>query len=178
MVQVGDVLNQRCKVVDIVCGAELRALSAEASGMIGSGPSVAVVDELHLLGLLGQRGLDLVHGLESGMFARAEPMICYITTAPVRAAIGIYSEVLGHTRKVVSGEIDDRRTLALLYEIPEGENYKDSTTWWRSNRDLGVPIQRAEVGTHRPGPSAEKFGAVPPDDPEPVDREVERARAQ
>jgi phage terminase large subunit-like protein len=128
------------RILDVKTHGELKALSTEAGGVIGTGPSSFVVDELHQVALLGEKGLDLVHGLESGMLARREPLRAFITTAPVRVAGTAYTEVISYARGVLSGEIDDRRTLALLYEVPEGVDYQNPDNWHYSNPSLGRTI--------------------------------------
>lgn len=139
------VTDFRHQIVHAETGTELKALSTEASQVIGTGPSMAIVDELHLLGLMGEHGLDLVHGLESGMMARREPLMVYITTAPVSESRGIYLEVMSHARKVMAGEVDDRRTLAVMYEIPPQLDHEDPAHWWRSNPSLGVTVQLPDL---------------------------------
>jgi phage terminase large subunit-like protein len=139
------VVDFQHRLIDEQTGTELKALSTEAGAVIGTGPSVAIIDELHLIGLLGQKGLDLVHNMESGMLARAEPMSIYISTAPVQQALGVYREVVDHARKVLTGELDDRRTLALLYEIPPELDHEDPANWWRSNPSLGTTVQLPDL---------------------------------
>ena len=109
----------RHQIDDRENGGQIHAIAAELTGAIGSNPSFAVVDELHLIGGLGDRGGALVRALESGQHARAEPMLLFITTAATKEPAGIYLEVLQHARAVFKGEIDDRRTLVVDFDLLE-----------------------------------------------------------
>ena len=129
------------RIIDKVSGTRFTAMSSERAGVIGAGANVAVIDELHLIGLLGQRGTDLVHGVESGMLSRRERLVIFITTAPRREAAGIYSEVMDHARRVFEGKEDDRRTLAVMFEIPSDMDHESPANWWRSNPNIGHTIR-------------------------------------
>jgi len=122
-------------------GGTIVAASAELTATVGAGASVAIIDELHILGSLGTRGANLVRAVESGQHARAEPLLIYITTASIDEPAGIYRDVDDYAHRVAQGDVDDRRFLPVLFEVPAELDATDPANWWRSNPNLGVTLQ-------------------------------------
>ena len=146
-------------------GATIKAFASESgASLVGLHCSMAIFDELHAIGsALGERGKDIVHAIESGMVSRSNPLICYITTAPIRTRAGVYDEISGHAEKVFSGVYDDRRTLVLDFRIPAGLDYNDPANWHYSNPCLGTTLtldalkERHDVAQARGGDALAEF---------------------
>ena len=148
-------LKRRFKIADYLHratdtspgGAEIKAYASESgNALVGLNPSAFICDELHAIGaMLGERGLDLVHAVESGMLARPNALSIFITTAPVKLRAGIYAEVAGHAEAIFAGEVDDRRTLVLDYSIPESLDYDDPENWFYANPSMPATITQAAL---------------------------------
>ena len=97
MIRADGVLAERFEIVDgrhfvryLPTSSQARAISSEMASVVGAGPSLAIVDELHLMGAT-PRGAKLVSQIRTGSVARREPMLLSISTAPVDRAEGIFA---------------------------------------------------------------------------------------
>ncbi len=138
------------RIDDRKTGGNLVAASAELTATIGSGINVAIIDELHIIGTLGERGSNLVRAVETGQAARDEPLIVYITTASLDEPAGIYRDVDAYARRVLAGEVDDPHFLPVIFEIPPTLDASDPANWWRANPNIGraVDLDRMEREYH------------------------------
>lgn len=109
------------------------------ASIVGAGPSLAVVDELHLLGAT-PRGAKLVNQIRTGSVARREPLLVSISTAPVERSEGIFDTTFRKAERVISGKETDPRFLAWLCEIPEKLDAEDPANWHWSNPSLGYTV--------------------------------------
>jgi phage terminase large subunit-like protein len=136
------VVDYTHRIVDGEAGHELKAFASEgAAGLMGLNPACFICDELHAIGAaLGERGVDIVHAVESGMLNRSEPLAVFITTAPQRIAAGIYKEVSDHAEAVIAGEVEDRRCLVLDFVVPPELDYREPGNWHYSNPGLGTTV--------------------------------------
>jgi phage terminase large subunit-like protein len=132
------IAQHRHVIEDSENGGQIIAASADLTSSIGKGASVAIVDELHLIGTLGSTGADLVRSIETGQGAVEEPLLMYVTTASLDTPAGVYANVDEYAHKVARGEVDDRRFLPVLFEMLPGEDADDPATWWRSNPSIGT----------------------------------------
>jgi phage terminase large subunit-like protein len=127
--------------------SQVRAISAEMASTVGLNPSLAVVDELHLLGGT-PKGQKLVNQLRTGSVARPQPLLISISTAPVSLRAGIFESTYQKAKRVFSGEEDDPRFFPLLCEVPAHLDPEDPANWHWSNPSLGytVTVERLQAG--------------------------------
>lgn len=139
----------------------LKAVACELSSTVGQIPSLYVVDEVHLIGLV-QKGAALIRQLSSGAAVRPNPMGIYLTTAPVGKSAGIFNSTYNRAKRILSGKAPNDRMMPTVFELPdiEGFNVEDPKYWWMSNPSLGVTFtqnwleREFEIAKGDPDPSA------------------------
>ena len=105
----------------------LMPLTKNAEGTEGSNPSFATIDEYHL----HQDNIQ-VDTIETGMGTRDNPMLWIITTAGFDISLPCYE----YEQKVVQAldgleELD--RTFVLIFDMDEGDDWKDPENWKKVN---------------------------------------------
>jgi phage terminase large subunit-like protein len=120
-------------------GSRARAVAANMVSLVGFNPSVAIVDELHLLGAT-PKGAKLIGQIRTGSVARKEPLLCSFSTAPTDISAGIFATTMAKARRVIAGEEIDPRFFAWLCEIPEGLDPEDPANWHWSNPSMGFSV--------------------------------------
>jgi phage terminase large subunit-like protein len=134
-------LLKRCKLYksSIVIphkNSTIQFLSSEHRGKHGFNPSLCLVDEFHV-----QKNRDLIDVLESGMGARAEPLVVYITTAGMER-IGPCYEEWQRALKVRDGIISDPTFLPCIYAAPDDADPFSEETWTIASPNYGVTIRK------------------------------------
>jgi phage terminase large subunit-like protein len=118
------------------CSSFLRAISADAHTKHGYSPQLAIVDELHV-----QPNRALVDVLKTGMGARRQPLMIYLTTADfVRPSI--CNETLDYARGVRDGTTEDRSFLPVIYEATREDDPYDEAVWAKANPGFPVSPKR------------------------------------
>lgn len=134
-------LAERCKVYQrsIVHhdGGSYKAISAEADTKFGYNPHVVVVDELHV-----QRDDQLVNALKTGMGARTQPLMIYITTADYWRE-SICNQTYQYACSVRDGIIKNAAFLPVIYEASKGDDWKSPKTWEKANPNFNVTVPQA-----------------------------------
>jgi len=120
-------------------GAVYRALSSEAFTKEGLNPSRVLFDELH-----AQPNDELWNVMNQGSDTRAQPLIVGISTFGKKTdASGedtVCFQQYQYAKKVMSGEVDDLRYGARIYETNDrvrGFNYLDRAVWEQANPAYG-----------------------------------------
>jgi phage terminase large subunit-like protein len=146
MLRADPVLAQRFEIVDHRhtlryprTSSRVRAIPADLASLVGFNPSLAIVDELHLLGRT-PKGAKLVNQVRTGNVARAEPLLFSISTAPTERSEGIFHSTMQKARRVIAGEEIDPRFFAWICEIPEHLDADDPANWHWSNPSLGYTV--------------------------------------
>ncbi len=134
-------LLKRCKIYknSIVIPhkqSTIQFLSSEHKGKHGYNPSLVVVDEYHV-----QPNRDLVDVLESGMGARAEPLVIYVTTAGMDRVGPCYDE-WQRALKVKDGLIDDPTFLPCIFAAPDDADPFDEATWRIAMPNYGTTVRQ------------------------------------
>lgn len=114
----------------------IQILSRESKTKHGFNPSLVIVDELHV-----QPNRALIDVLTSGMGARAEPLVIYISTAGLDRAGPCYDE-FQRAVKVRDGIIDDPTYLPCLYYAEESDDPFSEETWKRAQPNYLVTVTR------------------------------------
>lgn len=115
--------------------AKFRALSAEVAKQEGLNIHGLCFDELHT-----QRTRAMWDTLLYGGAAREQPIKIAITTAGVYEPHAIGWEQHEYARKILSGQVEDWTTLALIYAADDADDWKDPKVWARVNPSWGVTI--------------------------------------
>lgn len=114
-------------------GGILRVLSRVAETAHGLNVSGAIVDEVHTLRL--RRGL--VEAIETGVGARDQPLIVFITTADEAEEGTIYDEKHTYTRNVALGIVNDPGHYGVIWAAKETDDPFVESTWRKANPGLG-----------------------------------------
>jgi phage terminase large subunit-like protein len=120
-------------------GGVYRALSSEAFTKEGLNPSRVLFDELH-----AQPNWELWNVMNQGSDTRSQPLILAISTFGVRADSSGEDSVCytqyQYAKKIMSGEVDDPRYGARIYETNDqakGFDYLDPKVWAAANPAMG-----------------------------------------
>lgn len=119
---------------DVVTGSRFRSLPADGRKAHGLSPSFVVCDEVAQWH--GRRGRDLFEALETGMGARAEPLLLTISTKSGDPT-SLMSELVAYGEKVISGDISDPAFHATIYSAPDDADPWAEETWFACNPALG-----------------------------------------
>lgn len=107
----------------------LRVLSSVAETAHGLNVSGAVVDEVHTL----RRKAGLVDALETGVGARDQPLLLYITTADEAEDGTPYDEKHTYTLNVASGIISDPSFYGVVWGAEDGDDPFAESTWAKAS---------------------------------------------
>jgi phage terminase large subunit-like protein len=133
------------------------AVSAELASLVGFNPSLALVDELHLMGATPKGG-KLMNQARTGNVGRREPLIVSISTAPLDRSAGIFEATRAKARRVISGEEIDPHFFAWICETPPGLDPADPANWHWSNPSLGYTLSlerlKASMASAQSDPAA------------------------
>jgi phage terminase large subunit-like protein len=151
------VVDYRHTITYAATNSKITALSAELAATVGLNPSLALVDELHLLGAT-PKGQQLVSQLRTGAIARREPLMFSISTAPADRSQGIFESTYQKAKRVISGAEIDPRFFGWICEVSAGLDPEDPNNWHWSNPSLGytVTVERlmAELESARTDPAS------------------------
>ena len=134
-------LLKRCKIYkgSIVVPhkkSTIQFLSSEHKGKHGFNPSLVVVDEYHV-----QKNRDLVDVLESGMGARAEPLVIYVTTAGMDRVGPCYDE-WQRALKIQQGLLVDPTFLPCIHAADDTDDIFAESTWAKANPNYNITVRK------------------------------------
>lgn len=125
------------------------AVSHEARTTEGKNSHVVIFDEYHV-----HKTDEVKESLRSGMAARTQPLFFIITTA----GTDLTSPCYDYRRNLVNmleGKVNYEDTFAIIYNMDDGDDWKDPKNWHKSNPNLNVSVQldfllsdfkKAEIG--------------------------------
>jgi phage terminase large subunit-like protein len=117
--------------------SKFEALSKEFKGFDGLNPSLILLDEV-----AAQTDADLLNVLTSGQYSRVAPLSLLITTGHHSLQTVGRLEYEGAQRLLdKSIGVKDERTFAILYELDEGDDWRDESVWIKANPNLGVSVK-------------------------------------
>lgn len=114
-------------------GGVFRALSRIAETAHGLNVHAAVVDEVHV-----HRSRDLIDAITTGVGARDQPLVVFLTTADDASEGSIYDELHGLTEKVANRVVTDPGHYGVIWAAPEDADPFAPETWYRANPGLGT----------------------------------------
>lgn len=111
--------------------------SKTAGGKHGVNASLGIVDEF---------GMSPDHGaskaIKTSMASRRERLMFYITTAGFNMAGPCYQELRKVGIQVLEGTVQKDNYLVIIYEMDEGDDWKDEKNWKKCNPNLDVSVNR------------------------------------
>ena len=110
-------------------------LSSDRDTLDGLNVHFAGIDEYHAHPTDG-----VANVLRSGMQARRNPMHLTITTAGFNKESPCY-ELQKTCKEILDGVKHDDAQFAIIYELDEGDDWTDSSTWIKANPSLGVALR-------------------------------------
>ena len=106
-------------------------IGQDSDGRDGRSPSCIIADETH-----EWKNFDLLNKFESGMVKVQDPVTWMITTAGYLPQ-GPNSEFIRACKNVLQGITDDPELLPFIYEMDEGDDWKDPAVWAKVNPGIG-----------------------------------------
>ena len=117
-----------------VSKGRIRMMTSDAKLGDGFNPHFAIVDEYHSL-----INDDVPNVLMSGMGMRENPMMIYITTAGFNLSSAC-KEYRDMCVSILQGNIQDDTIFPLIYELDEGDDWKNSKVWKKACPSLGITV--------------------------------------
>lgn len=127
---------------------EFRPLAADADNLDGLGPSRNLIDEMH-----AHKSRDLLNVLETGSGSRSQPLTIIATTSgdsldgtsPCWQVRGEMLAMLKGELPAVNGRPGGLHMFAAIYELDEGDDWRDADLWIKSNPALGHTKDREQM---------------------------------
>lgn len=122
--------------------ASLQVKSFDPSVLTGVKPAGVLLDELHVVS--GNANADRVVGqLRGGLISQPEGFLTFITTQSERPPAGVFKAELDKARAIRDGKRAGAM-LPVLYEFPDGVDWRDTSNWWMvtPNRGRSITIER------------------------------------
>ncbi len=119
-------------------------LTGKPDGKHGRSPTVILGDEIH-----EWITRELADNLRQGTGSRLQPIELYASTAGKKSArVGF--EWFEESQAILRGDVEDERTLVVLFAIGEDDDWTDETTWAKANPSLGLtPTKEFLRGEYR-----------------------------
>ena len=117
-------------------GGELKTQSSNADSLDSFRSSLTVLDEYHEM-----KDKSLIKVITSGQVSRDEPLFLIISSAGFHKDYPIYEDY-EHSKKILSGEIQDDMTFIMIFELDNPDKEKDNPAMWKkANPSLGVAVK-------------------------------------
>lgn len=100
----------------------------------GSSPSCAIVDEVH-----EHKDSRLIDTMITGMGAREQPLMLYITTAGDNISGPCYQLQL-EAQKILEGTVENDTLFSLIYGIDQGDDWTELDNLIKANPNYGVSV--------------------------------------
>jgi phage terminase large subunit-like protein len=145
MAQAAPLLAGRVKTLrDVIryepTGGFFRVLSRLADAAHGLNVHGAVIDEIHV-----HRDRALIDAIETGVGARAQPLVVCITTADEGDDFTIYAEKRQEVVNLAEGHAVDARVWGVIWASPDDEDPFSPDVWARCNPGLGRSVSLASL---------------------------------
>lgn len=118
--------------------SKFKPLAKNSNTLDGLNGKAFCVDELHALE--GPNGRRLYEVCRQAQSAATSPLLLVTTTAGY-VRLGVYDDLYGLAASIVDGTIDGDaadRFLPIIYELDQGDDWRDPATWAKANPSLGT----------------------------------------
>lgn len=112
----------------------IKPFSKDTKNKDGLNPSCGICDERH-----AWKTNELLDVLKSGMGARRQPLIFSITTAGTDMSLPYYRD-LKILKEILSHTIIQDNQFVMLFELDEGDDWRNEKVWKKANPNLNVSI--------------------------------------
>lgn len=119
----------------------LRTLSYNPEACDGFNASFYVIDEYH-----AAQKSDMFDVLKSSQLQRKNPLAFVITTAGHNLFTPCY-EMRNTCIEILAGVKTDDTQTAFIFELDEADQWDDPDNWVKSNPNLGVTVELADIAT-------------------------------
>ena len=126
-------------IEDDETGSRYRALASDGAAVHGTASSFIVCDEL-----AQWKKRELFDVLRTSMGKRAEPLMLAIGTQSPNP-LNIMSELVDYSRRIETGEIEDRSFHGAVYAVPEDADPYDPDNWPLANPALGTFVSAEQI---------------------------------
>ena len=120
-------------------GGYIQTINSKGSTQDGHNPHLGVLDELH-----AHATRELYDVIDSAFGARRNPLLWIITTAGFDTN-GVCYEQRKFITQVLEGVIEADHYFGIIYTLDEGDDPLDPACWIKSNPNLGVSVQIANM---------------------------------
>lgn len=120
--------------------SKIQVLASDANTNDGFNASTAIIDEFH-----AAKDWRLYGVLQSSQGTRAQPLTIIITTAGYLLDGYPLFEHRQMYMNILDGSLDDDSCFGLLYELDEGDDYKDENVWTKCIPSLDVTVRRDNI---------------------------------
>nr|DAH86359.1 MAG TPA: Large Terminase [Caudoviricetes sp.] len=136
-----DLISFRDKVKFEQMLSILQVFAADDSKLDGFNASMYLIDEYH-----AAKNSGLKDVLQSSQGMRDNPMAVIITTAGFDK-LGPCYQYREMCTEVLSGLKDNDALFAAIYSLDEGDDWKDSKNWEKSNPNIGITVKHQYLQT-------------------------------
>lgn len=113
----------------------------DSDGQDGLSPYYVICDEYHAWDNDSEMNV-----MESGMVKVDDPVTWIITTAGYKPQ-GPNSQFLKSCKNMLNGVADNDELLAFIYELDDGDDWRDEGVWSKANPGLGVSVSLTGLRT-------------------------------